>query len=184
MSGKPSDVQSRINEEAQQAIYIHCNAHCLNLVLVDTVKAVSQAECYFTVLQRLYSFMSCSYVHSKWLNVLKEMYDSAPRELQKLSDTRCQHMACNTVLKRLPAVIRVLEEISKENSGDRSVDARGLLAQMDLEFIGLLVTFTELFGDTRCLSDKLQSPSLDLGSALDLIESLMHRFQYYGMNPT
>ncbi len=32
-------------------------------------------------------------------------------------------MACNTVLKRLPAVIRVLEEISEENNGDRTVDA-------------------------------------------------------------
>ncbi len=79
------------------------------------------------------------------------MFDSTPRELQKLSDTRwaCQHMACNTVLKRLPAVIRVLEEISEENNGDRTVDARGLLAQIDLEFIGLLVTFTELFGETK-----------------------------------
>ncbi len=54
-------------------------------------------------------------------------------------------MACNTVLKLLPAVICVLVEISEENSRDRIVDARGLLAQMDLEFIGLLVTFTELF---------------------------------------
>ncbi len=88
------------------------------------------------------------------------MFDSTPRELQKLSDTRwaCQHMACNTVLKRLPAVIRVLEEISEENNGDRTVDARGLLAQIDLEFIGLLVTFTELFGETkRCQRDKEMS---------------------------
>uniref|UniRef100_A0A6Q2XCH7 TTF-type domain-containing protein n=1 Tax=Esox lucius TaxID=8010 RepID=A0A6Q2XCH7_ESOLU len=181
MSGKHSGVQSRIKEVAKQAFYVHCNAHCLNLVLVDTVKAVPQAECFFTILQRLYSFMSGSYVHIKWLDIQKEMYDGPPRELQKLSDTRwaCQHMACNTVLKRLPTVIRLLEEISEEKSGDRTVDARVLLAQMDLEFIGLLVTFTELFGDTRCLSDILQSPSLDLGSALDLIEALMHRFQCY-----
>ncbi len=181
MSGKHSGVQSRIKEVAKQAFYVHCNAHCLNLVLVDTVKAVPQAGCFFTVLQRLYSFMSGSYVHNKCLNVQKEMFDSTPRELQKLSDTRwaCQHMACNTVLKRLPAVIRVLEEISEENSGDRTVDAHGLLAQIDLEFIGLLVTFTELFGETKCLSDILQSPSLDLGSALDLIEALMHRFHNY-----
>lgn len=46
---------------------------------------------------------------------------------------------------------------------------------MYLEFIGLLVTFTEL----RCLSDIFQTPSLDLGSALDLIEALMHYFHNY-----
>lgn len=31
---------------------------------------------------------------------------------------------------------------------------------------------------TRYLSDILQAPSLDLGSALDLTEALMHRFHY------
>ncbi len=71
MSGKHSGVQFRIKEVVKQAFFVHCNAHCLNLVLVDTVKAVPQAICFFTVLQRLYSFMSGSYVHNKWLNVHK-----------------------------------------------------------------------------------------------------------------
>ncbi len=63
MSGKHSGVQSRIKEVVKQAFYVHCNAHCLNLVLVE--------HCFFTVLQRLYSFMSGSYVHNKWLNIQK-----------------------------------------------------------------------------------------------------------------
>ena len=37
MSGHYS-VQSRIREEAPKALYVHCNAHCLNLCLVDCVK--------------------------------------------------------------------------------------------------------------------------------------------------
>ncbi len=44
MSGKHSGVQSHIQDMAKQAFYVHCSAHCLNLVLVDTVKAVPQAE--------------------------------------------------------------------------------------------------------------------------------------------
>lgn len=162
MSSKHSGVQSRIKEVARHAFYVHCNAHSLNLVPVDTVKAVPQDECFFAFLQRLYVFMSGSYVHTKWLNIQKEMYDGAPRELQRLSETRwaCRQMACRTVLNRLPAIVRVLEEIAAENSGDRTVDARGLLAQIDLQFIGLLVKCTKVFGDARCLSDFLQSPSL------------------------
>ena len=35
MSGRCSGVQQRIMEVAPQAIYIHCFAHILNLVLVD-----------------------------------------------------------------------------------------------------------------------------------------------------
>lgn len=44
MSGKPSGVQVRIKEEAKYAFYIHCTAYCLNLVLVDAVKAVPEEE--------------------------------------------------------------------------------------------------------------------------------------------
>lgn len=84
MSGKNSGVK----ETAKQAFYVHCNAHCLNLVLVDTAKTVSEVECFFSLVEKLYLFMSGSYVHTKWLNKQKEMYKEAPRELQKLSDTR------------------------------------------------------------------------------------------------
>ena len=181
MSGKHSGVQARIKEVAQQAFYVHCNAHSLNLVLVDTVKAVPQAGCFLAFLQSLYVFMSGSYVHTRWLNIQKERYAGAPRELQRLSETRwaCRHIACRTVLDRLPAIIGVLEEIAAEHSGDRRVDACGLLAQIDLQFIGLLVTCTKVFGDARYLSDLLQSPTLDLCSAVDLVEALVKRFQDY-----
>ena len=50
-------------------------------------------------------------------------------------------MACRNLRDRLPAVLRVLQDITLGNSGDRSVEARSLLSQIDLHFIGLLVTF-------------------------------------------
>ena len=39
MSGKHHGVQQRVKEVAPQAIYVHCHAHILNLVLVDSTKA-------------------------------------------------------------------------------------------------------------------------------------------------
>jgi hypothetical protein len=47
--------------------------------------------------------------------------------------------------------MRLLEDAASENSGNRSNDAQGLLAQFDLQFIGLLVICTKVFGDSRCL---------------------------------
>lgn len=44
MSGIHAGVQARIKDVAQHAFYIHCSAHCLNLVLVDTVKAIPEAN--------------------------------------------------------------------------------------------------------------------------------------------
>ncbi|XP_022529426.2 zinc finger MYM-type protein 1 isoform X1 [Astyanax mexicanus] len=181
MSGKYTGVQARIKEQAKHAFYVHCSAHCLNLVLVDTVKTVPEADQFFSLLERLYVFTSGSYVHQKWLSVQKEMYEGAPRELQRLSDTRwaCRYMSLRNIIDRLPAIKRVLQEIAHEHHGDRSVEARGLLAQIDLQFIVYLVTFCKVFGETKLLSDMLQSPSLDLSKAVDLVEALIQTLNDY-----
>lgn len=65
MSGKHSVVQTRIKEEAKYAFYIHCSTHYLSLVLVDAVKAVPEAEEFFSLLEKLYVFTSGSAVHPK-----------------------------------------------------------------------------------------------------------------------
>lgn len=89
-------------------------------------------------------------------------------------------MACRTMRDRLPAVLRPLQDISLEkNSGDRKTEAKGLLAQIELQFLGLLVTFCKVFGDVKILSDMLQSRSLDLGRAIDLVGSLTDILKSY-----
>ncbi len=58
MSGKHSGVQARIKEQAKFAFYIHCSAHCLNLVLVDVVKSVPETEeFFFFVTESLYFYL-------------------------------------------------------------------------------------------------------------------------------
>ena len=44
---------------APQAIYVHCYANTLNLVLVDAVKAVKSASDFFDMLKAPYSLFSC-----------------------------------------------------------------------------------------------------------------------------
>lgn len=89
MSGCCSGVQARIREVAPQAIYIHCNAHCLNLALVDSVKAVHDASEFFALLETLYVFLSTAICHSIYQQQQKELHpDKQQRQLQRLSDTR------------------------------------------------------------------------------------------------
>ena len=47
MSGHCTGVQTRVREFAPYAAYIHCYAHVLNLVLVDSVKSVTHASEFF-----------------------------------------------------------------------------------------------------------------------------------------
>uniref|UniRef100_A0A671M6X3 DUF4371 domain-containing protein n=1 Tax=Sinocyclocheilus anshuiensis TaxID=1608454 RepID=A0A671M6X3_9TELE len=148
-SGRHSGVAARIKSKTNHAFYVHCNAHCLNLVLVDSTKSVPESETFFSL------------------------------ELQRLSDTRwaCRYQACKNIKARLPAVLRVLHDIDVENSGERSVEARGLLAQLDLTFIGTLVIFTKVLGEAKFLADMLQSASLDLAKAVDLVEAFQDTLQ-------
>ncbi|KAK0153219.1 Zinc finger MYM-type protein 1 [Merluccius polli] len=174
MSGKHSGVQARIKEQAKFASYIHCSAHCLNLVLVDVVKNVPETEEFFSLLQSLYIFTSGSYVHPKWLSLQKEMYGRT-RELQRLSDTRwaCRFLALRNIMDTLPALKRLLQQIAQERHGERTVEARGLLPQIDLQFVVHLVTLSKLFGETKLLSDMLQSQTVDLARAVDLVNALV-----------
>ena len=55
-----SGVQQRIRDLVPQACYIHCYAHCLNLVLVDCAKSIVHASEFFSLLQSLYIFISSS----------------------------------------------------------------------------------------------------------------------------
>lgn len=58
MAGKNTGVQQRMKEVAPQAIYVHCHAHCLNLVLVDCAKSVPDADEFFQLLHLL-----CFHLH-------------------------------------------------------------------------------------------------------------------------
>ena len=56
MSGQYSGLQSRIMAENDKAIYVHCHAHILNLVLVDTCSKNTTTRDFFGTVQSLYEF--------------------------------------------------------------------------------------------------------------------------------
>uniref|UniRef100_A0A3B3HAC2 TTF-type domain-containing protein n=1 Tax=Oryzias latipes TaxID=8090 RepID=A0A3B3HAC2_ORYLA len=88
MSGKNTGVQARIKSEAPLAFYVHCNAHCLNLVLVDSVKFIPEANCFFSLLQKLYVFVSGSYVHQRWLEIQREMSQGKSKWLKRILERK------------------------------------------------------------------------------------------------
>jgi hypothetical protein len=69
MSGTNAGVQAIIRRKAPQAVYVHCNAHRLNLVLVDVVKKIQIAFDFFPILQAVYVFLSSANQAFKELKV-------------------------------------------------------------------------------------------------------------------
>ncbi|XP_014669630.1 PREDICTED: zinc finger MYM-type protein 1-like [Priapulus caudatus] len=186
MSGKISGVAARVRKEAKYAYYVHCHAHRLNLVLVDVTKGIADAANFFSLLEKVYVYVSGSYVHSKWIEIQKEMYPGQPtRELKRLSDTRwaCRVDACRVIRDRFPALIRLLEEIGNETHADRAVDARGLLGQINAEFLMKLPVITSILMETSRLPIMFQLSDVDLGKAAELTETLIADLQEMRSDP-
>lgn len=173
MSGHCTGVQTRLKEFAPHAVYIHCHAHILNLVLVDSVKAIPEATQFFALLESLYVFMSTTKAHAVFLQKQRDLHpEKQTRELKRLSDTRwaCRHAAVNSICYTFDAILETLGEIAEDSDGIKSTQANGLRLQVkSFKFILCLIIFDKVLSITKGLSDVLQSTSLDLAKAADLV---------------
>ena len=184
MSGSISGVQARIREIAPRALYVHCNAHCLNLVLVDSIKAVRDASEFFSLLETLYVFLSSAKCHAVFLEKQKDLYPNKQvRQLQRLSETRtwaCRQGAITPICYTLDAVVMTLQDVVDGNDGERAAQARGLLLQVKyFRFLLWFMIFDRILSSTKCLSDALQGNQLDLAKAADLVSSTTETVQEF-----
>ena len=185
MSGCCTGVQTRVREFAPYAVYIHCYAHVLNLVLVDSVKSVTSASEFFMLLEALYVLVSSSKIHVLFMKKQHQCNPhKQPLELQKLSDTRwvCRYAAVNAVCRTYDSLVLTIEEVAQSSISEYSqvVEARGLCHQIkSFSFIVSLITFDRILMCTKQLSDQLQSSSIDLSKANELVVSTKSLLSHY-----
>ena len=173
MSGQYTGVQTRVREVALYAAYIHCHAHILNLVLVDSVRSIQPALEFFVLLEALYVFMSTSKVHVKFVEKQQQLHPGKqPLELQKLSDTHwtCRYAAVNAVCCTFDSILLTIEEVAESQDVNKAIEARGLHYQLtSFSFLVSLITFDRILTCTKQLSDQLQSSTLDLSLVSNLV---------------
>lgn len=183
MSGRCVGVQAKVREFAPIAVYIHCYAHVLNLVLVDSCKSVSSASEFFALLEALYVFMASLKAHVVFIEVQKKTNpNKQPLKLQKLSDTRwaCRHAAINTICYTYDSLLMALEEIGLSSDHSKAVEAKGLLFQVQsFSFLLSLVIFDRILSCTKQLSDQLQSSKIDLYRASELVTASKAMLQQF-----
>ncbi|XP_022161888.1 zinc finger MYM-type protein 1-like [Myzus persicae] len=122
MRGAYKGVQSRIKEENSLASYVHCNAHILNLCLVDLSKQISHVRNVFGTLSNLHNFIKASSkrqaVFDNMRSKLNMKMGDGPSTLKSLSDTRwsCRIDALESLIFNDQVVIDSLENISENDS--------------------------------------------------------------------
>ncbi|KAL4149541.1 hypothetical protein QTP88_003470 [Uroleucon formosanum] len=145
MRGSYKGVQARIREENHLAMYIHCNAHILNLCLIDLAKQVSYVRNVFGTLNTLHNFIGAS---SKRHAIFEKMYSVLNVN------------ALKAVLLNFQTVVSTLEDIS-ENDAVYGSDANALLKSINtFEFLFCIYFLKNIMLLTNVLSKYLQSSSI------------------------
>ncbi|KAK1879001.1 Zinc finger MYM-type protein 1 [Dissostichus eleginoides] len=115
MSGMYKGLQARIRAHNEKALYVHCKAHCLNLVLVEASKSNKHFITFFNIVEKLYAFCNGSPKrHAALVKCQQSLYPGQRvLELQQLSDTRwaCREAALKALQRNLNAVLKLLDDI-------------------------------------------------------------------------
>ena len=112
MSGRFKGVQQLMRQgPCPSAIYMHCWAHRLNLVVLSCVQVVRKAIEFFDILGDIYNFFNGSVVHDKFLDIQNKTEPERgvnkilqAKQLKAISKTRwcCQGEACQAVIENFP----------------------------------------------------------------------------------
>ncbi|XP_070406828.1 zinc finger MYM-type protein 1-like [Nothobranchius furzeri] len=162
MASGLNGVQAKIKEKAPMALFIHCYAHRLNLVLTQGASKLKECKVFFANLNGLAAFFSRSPKRTQLLD------DVCKRRLPRVAPTRWQYSSrlVNAVFENRVALKELFGHIldhHKEYDEDTVLSADGFNARLDdFEFCFLLNTFNGLFEYADVLFGILQTKSLDV----------------------
>ena len=157
VSGIRSGLQARIKEVSASALFVHCYAHVLNLVIVDAMTSNATARDFFGTLQNLYVFIqTCTKRHAIYTDQQAEIHARSNCSktfqvltLKRLCETRwaCRADAVHTFNMTIDAVIATLKHTRETTTKTKiAAEAKGLLGNVDFEFIlALKVSRTGIF---------------------------------------
>lgn len=180
MSGEFNGVQAKFREKVPHAVYVHCHAHRLNLVLTDCLKNISELSEFFSVVQRLYAFISCSNTRHELFVESQRISGQKVLELERTVQTRWFYAvrSISKVKARFDCIVAVLAAVSDSSNGEAACEAKGLLDKINsASFVSTLHIMEKVLVIVNCLSEQLQSGSLLIYKALALISGTYETLQ-------
>ena len=162
---------------ALDAIFIHCLAHKLNLVLIQAALHIPKCNIFFSNLGGLSSFFTSS---SKRTAVLDDM---VKKRFSKLAPTRWNYSSrlVGTVKENHNDLIQLFEHVteSPQNFDHKSInEAQGFLQSLSsFDFNILLIIYALIFSFTEYLFNIFQSKSMDILFCSCEVENTITKFE-------
>ncbi|XP_050065245.1 zinc finger MYM-type protein 6-like [Aphis gossypii] len=174
ISGCNKGVQAKFKEKNNTFMYIHYYAHCLNLVLVDSIGRKNRAV--FDFFKVIYAFIECSCIRHAILKKAARQINIKLVTLQSISTTRWAYRSevITAIKSNYSVLIIAIQEIYDSTKlPDIRAKAHGLIIQMQsFNFTFALNMLETILLIILKVSSSLQSKDLDLLAAVDLIKSL------------
>lgn len=160
MVGHHNGLRAKIQNVAPTALFVHCSAHRLNLVLSQSASSIKEVKIFFATLTGFSSFFSKS---SKRMEFLENIVN---HRLPRASETRWNFKSrlVKTVWEYYDILIELFQLILEQSNWDKDTtrDAKGYLNFLvNFENIILLAIFSKIFEKTEILFKILQTKASD-----------------------
>ncbi|KAE9522794.1 hypothetical protein AGLY_016835 [Aphis glycines] len=141
MSGKFNGVQQKIKSKYPYAVYTHCMAHRINLIVLDMCKLVKDTRIVFNCLETLYVYFSHPANDAKFTEIQVKL-GIKKTSLTRLSDTRwnCRVRNCVAVKLNFKAIVTLLND---EINSSINKDVVQAIATKKYATLGNAVTLIE-----------------------------------------
>lgn len=179
MAGELNGLQRKIKSIAPQALFTHCYAHKLNLVLQNSSKKIKECRIFFSNLSGFSAFFTKS---TKRTNLLDRI---CKKRLPSNSETRWnfKSRAVNILSDSRTNLIEVFDHIIEhldqwdDISIRESTGLKNLLT--DFEFVFLLLTFNLIFTYTDPVFAIIQNRLSDITYCNERITSLLNTLKQF-----
>uniref|UniRef100_A0A8C5AGU6 HAT C-terminal dimerisation domain-containing protein n=1 Tax=Gadus morhua TaxID=8049 RepID=A0A8C5AGU6_GADMO len=172
MASALNGLQAKVKAIAPSAMFVHCYAHRLNLVLSQGAKCLSECRVFLASLSGFATFFSKS---TKRANFLESAGCS---RLPRNAPTRWNFTSriVNTVANNYDGLLQTFDNIIADKTmDDDTLDcAKGFVRKLeDFEFVFMLYTYEQIFSETDVVVDIVQQRAMDVLYCKKRIESLL-----------
>nr|CAI5841911.1 unnamed protein product [Callosobruchus analis] len=174
MAGKYNGVQAKIKQINENADYVPCAAHSLNLSGVHAASVTPDMITFFGIIQKIFVFFSSSTV--RWETLMKHSNIS----LKKHADTRwaSKARAVKALNSQLPQIWCVLKILTTNDYNAETIStAKNIMDQINYKFIFTLQIWDKILESVDKVNVALQSKTMTIDKASELIKGLTSQIQ-------
>ncbi|ROL48605.1 Zinc finger MYM-type protein 1 [Anabarilius grahami] len=172
MASDLNGLQAKVKAIAPSAMFVHCYAHRLNLVLSQGAKCLPECRIFFASLSGFATFFSKSTKRTYFLE------SAGCSRLPRNAPTRWNFTSriVSTVANNYDGLLQTFENIIADTTmDDDTLDcAKGFVRKLeDFEFVFMLYTYEQIFSETDVVFDIVQQRAMDVLYCKNRIESLL-----------